>query len=392
MPKIIQHPRMDHPKSGCISMKKIPPRFLVAVCCCAALVSFAGGCSTYPLDSGDRDLMELESVWQYLSTYSIYKDSIWKDRSWEDPIWQNDSLKERIPREDSALLAFNTPEALLLSVEDTLHGLNYTTYNSPQQPQKGLLAVDSSSTPDTTVFLYRLSSATARLYITHFKSNDTTYHEFKNMLPSLVQYQNIIVDLRGNGGGDIAAVDSIMEYFLPLNTPYISAQYRKYDEDTRIAVTVPWEQWTTKHEHTPTLSGKHVAVLINGHSASAAEIMAAGLKDGRAAAGKDTVALIGEKTYGKGMGQIIVPRGHLNKKDLKITFLMLRGLIHVGKYHRKGISPDYPVTDFRAQINTALRVLEPFALLSKTPVAPPLSNAAAVEGSVYIHANPLFEK
>jgi hypothetical protein len=336
---------------------------------CAMTAALLYGCSTYPLDTSGRDLLELESVWQYLETYSIWQD--------------------KVPQERNALESFQTPEALLSSVADTFHAINYTAYDSAHLPMGGRLSGVAAGAPDTTVYWLPLTVSTALLKITEFKK-DTTYPAFLSTVPFLAQYLNIIVDLRDNGGGDINAVDSIMEYFLPVNTPYIQAMYRKYTESTRSAETVSWETWKTLHGHAPSLDGKHLAVLVNGGSASASEILVAGLKDGRA--GGDTVALVGETTYGKGMGQIIISRTYLGKRDIKITFLLLKGIsIRIGDYHRKGIAPDIQVSGPLAQLSTALHILEPSAPLLKTATAPAAGSAGA-EAYVRIPANPLFEK
>jgi hypothetical protein len=330
-------------------------RAIIRCAAAAALIVLVWqGCSRYPVDTSGRDLPELESVWQYLTTYSIWQDSI--------PLAQDP-------------FAFSTPEQLLASVNDTLHSpANYTIYDSTHLPRNGTVSAVSAGTADSAVHLFRETNSTVRLQITGFKE-DTTYPAFKNGVPLLAQYANIIVDLRNNGGGSIDAVDSIIEYFLPVNTPYIRASYRRYNSDSRTAETVPWEQWITKHAHTPSLAGKRLAVLINGGSASASEILAAGLKDGRTLATTgDTTLLVGETSYGKGMGQIIVSRTYLGKRDIMITFLRLKGLsARTGEYHRKGIAPDVRVqsTDFLAPINTALHVLEPSAPLLKRSVEPP---------------------
>ena len=356
--------------------KRLPRLFLyriIHVMILSGLYSFiTSGCSTYPLDTSGRDLLELESVWQYLETYSIWQD--------------------KVPQERNALESFQTPEALLSSVADTFHGINYTTYDSAHLPVGGRLSAIAAGAPDTTVYWLALTDSTAVLKITEFKQ-DTTYPAFLGVLPLLVQYANIIVDLRDNGGGDINAVDSIMEYFLPVNTPYIQAMYRKYDESTRRAQTVPWDTLKTLHGHGLSLAGKRLAVLVTGGSASASEILTAGLKDGRAgAAGGDTVALVGETTYGKGIGQIIISRAYLGKRDIKITFLRLRGISsRIGDYHRKGITPDIQVAGPLAQLSTALHLLEPSAPLLKTAVTTVAGNAAA-EGYIKVPANPAFEK
>jgi hypothetical protein len=373
---------------------------IAVIALCALFLALLSGCS-YPVDTSGRDLPELESVWQYLETYSIWQD--------------------RIPQESNALQSFQTPEALLSSIDDTLHAFNYTTYDSTHLPNSGPVAAAAAVAPDTTVYWYRITPSTALLKITEFKQ-DTTYTAFLGALPYLALYANIIVDLRDNGGGDIKAVDSIMEYFLPVNTPYIQATYRRYNETARTAETVPWEQWATKHEHFSSLAGKHLAVLVNGGSASASEILTAGLKDGRA--GGDTAVLVGETTYGKGMGQVIISRVFLGKRDLKITFLLLKGISsRTGDYHRKGITPDVPVNctslersidsldrllaflpGLKTQrdnlqwlcdsmnISAALHVLEPLAVLPKTAVQISSPQPSYPGAYVRVPATPLFEK
>ncbi|HUI92201.1 MAG TPA: S41 family peptidase [Chitinivibrionales bacterium] len=332
---------------------------------------FISGCATYPFDTSGRDLPEFESVWQYLSAYSLWQD--------------------KVPSEKTALDSFQIPEALLASVDDTLHGVNYTTYDSTQLPAGAALSSAAAVLDTHTVYYDALTDSTAVLTITEFKQY-VTYSEFLTTLPLLAGRPNIIIDLRNNGGGDINTVDSIMEYFLPVNTPYIQATYRTYDESARTAATVPWVNWKTLLAHSPTLAGKRLAVLMNGFSASASEILIAGLKDGRAAAGGDTAALVGETTYGKGIGQIIISRTYLGKRDLKITFLRLMGISsRIGDYHRKGIVPDAAVTGPVAQLSTALHILEPSAPLLKSTVTPLLGKAIA-EGYIRMPAVPVLEK
>ncbi len=334
------------------------------------------GCARYPVAPNGGTILELETVWQYLKTYSIWQDSI--------PLAPNPFV-------------FSSPEALFASVNDTLHGISYTKYDSLHLPAGMKSAAVAAAAPDTTIYVYPLSDSTVLLQITEFKE-DTTYPAFLSVLPVLAQYPKVIIDLRSNGGGAIDAVDSIIEYFLPVNTPFISAKYRQYDDTTRAADAIGWVQWTTKHEHTPSLVHSQLAVLVNGYTASAAEILTAGLKDGREPqGGSDTVTLVGQTTYGKGMGQIIISRTYLGKRDIMITFLRLAGIsARTGAYHRRGIFPDLFVENAGgfsdAQLDTALKVLEPSAklpLLAKVmTITPGIPDAGAF---LRIPADPLFE-
>jgi hypothetical protein len=125
------------------------------------------GCSRYPVDTSGRDLMELESVWQYLKTYSIWQDSV--------PLVTDPFV-------------FSSPEKLFASVNDTLHQVSYTRYESARltagSPAAAVSAgmVDSA---DSSVRLVRLSDSTVLLqFIKEFKA-DTTYPAFKNAVPQL---------------------------------------------------------------------------------------------------------------------------------------------------------------------------------------------------------------
>lgn len=348
----------------------------IFVCALTALLLTGGaGCSTYPVAPNESNTLELESVWQYLKVYCIWQDSI--------PL-ANDPF------------TFATPELLLASVNDTLYGFNYTKYDSTELPSGMKAASVSASAPDTTIYVTSLTDSTVLLQITEFKE-DTTYPAFQSVLSTLARFPKIIVDLRNNGGGSIDAVDSIMEYFLPANTAFIKARYRDYNDTNRTASTVDWTPWTTKHDRSPSLVHSQLALLVNGGTASASEILTAGLKDGRASLGDDTATLVGETTYGKGMGQIVISRTYINKRDIKITFLRLKGLSpRTGVYHRKGIAPDLSVANSLprsdAQLTAALHFLEPST--NGLQVAKSLGKSAVPDAGAFlrIRANQAFEK
>jgi carboxyl-terminal processing protease len=95
----------------------------------------------------------------------------------------------------------------------------------------------------------------------------------------------LILDLRDNPGGYFDAAVKIADRLLPEGR-IVSTRNRAGKEET----------WDSDEEHI----GLPLALLINEYSASAAEIVAAAVKD--AGAGK----LVGENTYGKGIVQSLV--------------------------------------------------------------------------------------
>lgn len=90
----------------------------------------------------------------------------------------------------------------------------------------------------------------------------------------------LVLDLRGNGGGLVAPLQQLTGLFLPTDTLI----YYETDRRTEVAV---------RGTGTPQFTGPLV-ILVDGSTASAAEIFAAALHE------NERAALIGQPTYGKG--------------------------------------------------------------------------------------------
>ena len=130
----------------------------------------------------------------------------------------------------------------------------------------------------------------------------------------------VILDLRGNGGGVIAAGLAMLDEILTEPVEMVTCRWRSDNGGDQAA--------TSKGGGLP-LNGLYV--LVDENTASAAEMMAACIKD--AGAGE----LIGEKTYGKSLGQF-----HLsltNGDTLVITTLEMR-TPKTGVWEGKGVVPD----------------------------------------------------
>lgn len=111
--------------------------------------------------------------------------------------------------------------------------------------------------------------------------------------------RGLIIDLRNNPGGVLEAASASADEFLERGT-IVSADGRTGDARFRMEAT-PGDL----------AGGAPIVVLVNGGSASAAEILAAALRqNGRA-------TLVGRKTYGKGTVQTILPLS--DGEALKVT-------------------------------------------------------------------------
>ncbi|HSI84569.1 MAG: S41 family peptidase [Candidatus Methylacidiphilales bacterium] len=139
--------------------------------------------------------------------------------------------------------------------------------------------------------------------------------------------EGLVLDLRNNPGGLLDAAVEIAGSFLPPNTVVVSTQGRNaqqsYDYRARTG---------KRHPNYP------ITVLINGYSASAAEIVAGALKDLRRA------IIIGETSFGKGSVQSVQDLG--GGVGLRLTtaryYTPSRKVIH-----EVGVAPDIyaPITE-----------------------------------------------
>lgn len=104
----------------------------------------------------------------------------------------------------------------------------------------------------------------------------------------------LILDLRGNPGGLLTAAVEILGLFLPPDTEVVTTRGR-HPEASQPPLKTPARQ-RRKRDYP-------LRVLVDGHSASASELVAAALQDLKRA------KVYGEKTYGKGSVQNIIPMG-----------------------------------------------------------------------------------
>ena len=159
------------------------------------------------------------------------------------------------------------------------------------------------------------------MYIETF--SNTTASQVKKALTKMESdgIDSLILDLRGNTGGYLASAKDIANIFLEKGKVIYSLE----DKNKKIEV----KSDTLEHKTYP------VAVLINGGSASASEILAAALKESYGA------ILVGEKSYGKGKVQQTMD---LDSGGM-IKYTSAKWLTPNGVCIDKvGIKPDYEIT------------------------------------------------
>ncbi|MFT5337550.1 MAG: carboxyl-terminal processing protease [Sphingobacteriales bacterium] len=130
-------------------------------------------------------------------------------------------------------------------------------------------------------------------YIKLNRFTQTASSEVKSAFLDLKEQgmENLVFDLRGNGGGLLMEAVKIVNFFIPTEKEVVSVRGRVKEFD---------QIHITKSQPLDTLIP--IGVLVNGGTASASEIVSGALQD------YDRAVIIGDNTFGKGLVQ--------NTKDL----------------------------------------------------------------------------
>ncbi len=112
--------------------------------------------------------------------------------------------------------------------------------------------------------------------------------------------KGIVLDLRGNPGGLLTEAVNVTNVFVPKGEPVVTTKGKVKE----------WER-TFKTNKNPAFPEMKVAILINGRSASASEIVAGAVQD------LDRGVLVGQRSFGKGLVQHTQDIGYNSR--LKLT-------------------------------------------------------------------------
>jgi carboxyl-terminal processing protease len=134
--------------------------------------------------------------------------------------------------------------------------------------------------------------------------------------------KGVILDLRGNPGGLVDAATAVSSLWLPEGKMILQERRGTTAVSTELA------------NGNNILNGMKTVVLIDGGSASASEITAGALHDNKAA------TVIGEKSFGKGVVQQIIPLH--DDAEMKVTIASWYRP-NGQNINKKGITPDQVV-------------------------------------------------
>ena len=201
-------------------------------------------------------------------------------------------------------------DRILMANKDTLYGKNMFSNKVPKylkgKPNtKVALQVyrksnDSLFTIDITRgkvniksvdLAYMINDSVGYIKLDRFARN--TYREFKSSLNTLIDdgMTDLVLDLRGNGGGYIDIANSIIDEFLEDDKLIVFTKNNKDEIDESFATS------------RGSFEKGGLYVLIDENSASASEIVAGALQD------NDKGTIIGRRSFGKGLVQVEMDLG-----------------------------------------------------------------------------------
>ncbi|MDR0942733.1 MAG: S41 family peptidase [Holosporales bacterium] len=164
----------------------------------------------------------------------------------------------------------------------------------------------------------------ALIKITHF--NEETLVGVSQAIKALLKKKStgVIIDLRNNPGGILEQAVNVCDLFLS-DKKIVEFQSKHANENK-----------TVQSDDNDLLNGLPMVVLVNSKTASGGELVAAALKDNKRA------VVLGEKTYGKGSLQTIIPIP--GRGAIKLTtayFVSPNGNV----INQVGVMPDVEIAD-----------------------------------------------
>jgi carboxyl-terminal processing protease len=223
-----------------------------------------------------------------------------------------------------------------------------------------------------------LDGGIAYVRVSDFK--DTTARDIKKRIEEFMEQgmTAFILDLRWNPGGLLTASKEVSELFLPQNSlvTYTKGRARPDGAPNREDM----ELYTQARPVMP--PDMPVLILVNGQTASSSEIVTGALQFHQRA------IVIGEKTFGKGSVQTIIPLRMPEMTALRLTTALYYTPADV-TIDQEGIKPDVEVVMTREQ-EQALGV-QMYKSFETDPTRMHLQNHGSATGDAAIGDEPLAE-
>lgn len=173
-------------------------------------------------------------------------------------------------------------------------------------------------------------------YIRIVSFNQSTYEQFVSAHRELraAGAEAYVFDVRYNPGGTLDSVVAILEYVLP-SGPIVHLNYKSQRQTIESIYDVSPGYMADKTYYRDHEIDEPMVVLSNGGTASAGELFTSSLKD------YGVASVIGEQTYGKGVGQSSIELGRDGSALVMTTFFYDPPTSQ--NYNGVGITPDHTV-------------------------------------------------
>jgi carboxyl-terminal processing protease len=194
------------------------------------------------------------------------------------------------------------------------------------------------SVPSVEYDLFRLDDGLVAGYIKILHFQDSTPRDVQDALEAMAAMgevpKGILLDLRGNPGGVFKAAVAVAELFVSGGVIVIGqSPLKEYNKPFKAETAGPLQM--------------PLVVLIDGDTASAAEVLAGALREGRPGA---ATKLLGQTTHGKGSVQCLIPvdKAPLDRlAGIRLTVAKLFSPTNQ-PYTGRGVSP-HEVSDLRGE-------------------------------------------
>lgn len=176
---------------------------------------------------------------------------------------------------------------------------------------------------------YGMIEGTKTGYVRLIEFTPETPNRLQDALDSFEQegFDSLIIDVRDNPGGLITSVVNVVDKFIDEGV-IVSTKSRVLFENHEFLATPDKTTFTKKVP---------IVILINRGSASASEILSGALKDYHLA------YLVGEKTYGKGSVQQVIPLSNTDGFKMTTARYYTPSDVNIDKI---GIPPDLEIKNF----------------------------------------------
>ena len=251
-------------------------------------------------------------------------------------------------RGDEEIVSINKTPAEKLTVDgahEKLKGKLGSTveieYLTPADSKPRVITLVRQAVNASVTFYRMLDLAQGIAYISLVGFHENTLQELDEALRNLEMQgmKVLILDLRGNSGGLFDAAVQVAERFL-WEGAYIVSTKGKVRDVKRVSrnanpLTVP------------------LIVLVDGNTASAAEILAGALKENVTEDMQPRAKVIGMPTFGKGTVQHMVELKSVQAGGIRITWAKFYSPRN-NPYHGTGVEPHFKVENADQQIAEAV--------------------------------------